>query len=928
MNIQMTTTNTLHKKALLYFIFTCIMCCSLQAQSILKGRVTDKSTKEGLAGCTVYNTSSQIGAITDTDGRYEIAVEKGDTVTFEYLGYNNAILVFTGEFLEYNPQMTEAEAFVSDEVVVSASRISEKITESTSSIQKMTATQIQSSASGNFYQGLGNLKEIDINTSSMGFQVLNTRGFNTTSPVRIVQFIDGMDNQAPGLNFPVGNLVGASDIDLESVELISGAASALYGANAYQGVVSMTTKNPWDYQGLTVKVKGGSRAMFDLSMRYANTLGKKDKFGFKVTAGYFRGNEWIADDSTANLYGDISTTLDLSSITRKLQYSDDSTTAADFRALNAWLNFYPIANPGKKEVFAPGYMEGNLTDKHAESLKAAAQLAYKFNDKLQISYDYKFGRGTAVYQGSNRYSVNNILFQQHKLQLTHPNFQVKAYTTLENAGDSYDMVFAAINLSKAGIGNYAKEWIKEYFTRMKEFTNDYDDEPQQWMVDSAKAMANNTAYANAWLIPGTPAFDSAYNSIKGDADFRSGAKFQDKSSLQHIEGQYNKEWNMGLGVVAGASFRNYRPQSYGTIFKDTLTNPADTLSDGTPDPKGDYLNLNTWEMGGFVQASYKMLEDHLKIIGSVRVDKHENFKTQFSPRISVIGNWKKNTFRFSAQSAFRAPTLQNQYILLDLGPLLLKGNIAGTNNAYDYQSVQDFQAVYDTTFNIDPSILKTVNIAALQPEQLKSFELGYRGVWAKNLYVDIVGYFNIYSNFIGDLRVVEPNSPAVAGEETGLDAVLSENTRLVQYAVNAKEDVTSYGISVGLNYYIWKSLMASANYTWTDLNTENLSDPIIPGFNTPNHKFNIGLSAKKIWKGFGFNTNFKWVSNYLWESSFGDGNVPSFYLWDVQVNYEFPKWFTVFAGGSNITNNKHIEAYGSPMIGGTGYAGLLFNIGQ
>ena len=120
--------------------------------------------------------------------------------------------------------------------------------------------------------------------------------------------------------------------------------------------------------------------------------------------------------------------------------------------------------------------------------------------------------------------------------------------------------------------------------------------------------------------------------------------------------------------------------------------------------------------------------------------------------------------------------------------------------------------------------------------------------------------------------------------------------------------------------------MASANYTWTDLNTKNLSDPIIPGFNTPNHKFNIGLSAKKIWKGFGFNTNFKWVGNYQWESSFGDGKVPSFHLWDIQVNYEFPKWFTLFAGGSNITNNRHIEAYGSPMIGGTGYAGILFNL--
>src|SRR5690606_13423783 len=101
--------------------------------------------------------------------------------------------------------------------------------------------------------------------------------------VRMVQFIDGMDNQAPGLNFPVGNLVGASDIDLASVELISGAASALYGANAFQGVVSMISKDPFNYPGLQVRVKGGSREMFDGQIRYANSFGKKrgdkDMFG-------------------------------------------------------------------------------------------------------------------------------------------------------------------------------------------------------------------------------------------------------------------------------------------------------------------------------------------------------------------------------------------------------------------------------------------------------------------------------------------------------------------------------------------------------------------------------------------------------------------------------------------------------------------------
>ena len=84
-------------------------------------------------------------------------------------------------------------------------------------------------------------------------------------------------------------------------------------------------------------------------------------------------------------------------------------------------------------------------------------------------------------------------------------------------------------------------------------------------------------------------------------------------------------------MVAGASFRNYSPNSFGTIFKDTLVNPADTLADGKPDPDGKYLNLNTWEVGGYAQGTVKLFDDHLKLVASARIDKHENFDLQFSP---------------------------------------------------------------------------------------------------------------------------------------------------------------------------------------------------------------------------------------------------------------------------------------------------------
>ncbi len=416
------------------------------AQEInIKGKIRDKKTKESLIGANVQLKNTNFGTVTDIDGNFEIKANATlpGILVISYLGYADQEINIISENQTLDIALEEQEIRVSNDIVISASRVSERIQTSPSSIQKLNAKQIQNVASGNFYQSLGNMKEVDITTSSMGFQVFNTRGFNTTAPVRVVQFIDGMDNQAPGLNFPVGNLVGANDLDLESVEVISGASSALYGANAFQGVLSMQTKNAFDYKNLQLKIKGGNRHLIDAQLRYANAFGKKkydrDVFGFKISGGYFSANDWMADDSIANLYGDIETDVNVSTVVRKLQFSEDTAIARQFRALNAYLDFFPNAFPGIINVKTPGYMEQDLTDNKTQSIKANLALYARPIQDMQLEYQYKFGLGTAVYQGANRYNVKNILFQQHKVQLDYKGFMLQYYTTQENAGKSYEI---------------------------------------------------------------------------------------------------------------------------------------------------------------------------------------------------------------------------------------------------------------------------------------------------------------------------------------------------------------------------------------------------------------------------------------------------------------------------------------------------------
>lgn len=947
----------MRKHFTLLLIFSLFSVLSFAQNKTITGVIKDKKSGETLISASVIVKGTTTGVQTDPSGKFSIELDLTEpkTLIVSYLGYQQFEIPVDKSTTNVTVEM-ETINMVGQEVVVSGSRVSETILQSTATIQKMNAKEISEIASGDFYSGLSTLKGVDVTTSSMGFQVINMRGFNTTAPVRIVQFVDGMDNQAPGLNFPVGNLVGANDLDLESVEVISGPASALYGPNAFQGVVSMKTKNPYDYPGLSVKVQGGMRDYADAQVRFAGAYGKEKRFGVKVTAQYKRAYDWLANDTVyrpiyddptdstaANIYGDISTDIDLSSIVEQAQDDPDNTQEErdDFIALNNWLGLVsPNAYPGTINVKAPGYKENDISSNNTYSAKATAALHYRFKGGIEASLTYKFGIGTAIYQASNRYSVNNILFNQIKGEVSGRNWNFKAYSTFEDAGDSYDIVFTAINISKQGITDYVGEYLGAYFDTLKIMTEDFDDDATNEEVAIAHQYASETAEANGWIQPGTAKFDSLKHEIINNADLQKGSKFTDKSNLQHVEGQYNFDWPW-MDVLIGANFRRYDPQSFGTIFADTLVNAGDTLANGSADLTAEFVDLSLWEVGGFVQLSKKFFKDRFKVMASVRADKNKNFPVQFSPRASLMYNLKGHVFRVSGQSAFRTPTLQNQFIRLDVGPLTIAGNLNGWDNLYTLESVTAFdnfldsvqtQGVwFDSVYDVAAGKLKTYSAKKIRPEQVKTIEVGYRGVVFKKLYIDAVYYYNWYTDFIGEIRVVQPQN-ATAGEQSGIDQLLSyspsnESYTRYQIPVNAQQQVRSMGATLGLAYYFNDKYSATMNYTWAKLIDDDLDDPIIPGFNTPEHKINVGVKGRNVWKGLGFAASFQWVDKYLWESTFGTGVVPSYSFLDLQLSYEIPKWYTTLrVGGSNVYNLQRQEAYGAPKIGAMVYGSILFDI--
>src|SRR5215510_5821308 len=175
------------------------------------------------------------------------------------------ILEITPFILSAQTDTLESDSSVADlpGVVVSASRRKEKILQAPVSIEKMELKDIRQSAQPSFFDAIENIKGVQMITPSLGFKVINARGFTNTTNVRFVQMVDGMDIQAPHIGAPIANTLGPNDLDIYSVEIIPGSSSAIYGMNAINGTADFITKSPFLFEGLDIQQRTGVNHLND-----------------------------------------------------------------------------------------------------------------------------------------------------------------------------------------------------------------------------------------------------------------------------------------------------------------------------------------------------------------------------------------------------------------------------------------------------------------------------------------------------------------------------------------------------------------------------------------------------------------------------------------------------------------------------------------
>ena len=912
----------------------------LAAQERLHGSITDEESGEPLIGASILIQGTTRGTVTDFDGSFEIRVDALPvTLEISYLGYETLVQEINDASGRLDYELAPTSGITLAVTEVTGQRISDKQKAAPLTVESLDVLAIKETPSDNFYDGLGSLKGVDLTAASLGFKVVNTRGFNSTSPVRSLQIIDGVDNQSPGLNFSLGNFLGASELDVVKVDLIVGASSAFYGPNAFNGVISMETKNPFYQKGLSASVKAGERSLLETAIRWGDAISNKvgdDWFAYKFNFSYLTAQDWEAnnfdpiDDSrvpasnpgrydAVNIYGD--------------EYSP----AADFRTFEPWIY------PGLGNWYRTGYKEVDLVDYGTENLKSNVALHFRLNpmeqeESPELIIGSNYANGTTVYQGDNRFSLKNIQFFQHKIELRKTDkYFVRAYMTHEDAGDSYDPYFTALALLDSAKStnlwsqDYERFFRNEFLDDIQEsgypqlevnvdpntgaITLGFDrDAAMAWLEANeevlrgyhtlAEAHANqqsNPSVSNDFYVPGTTRFQQLFDEIRSKPRAEGGTLFIDRSKLIHTHAEYTFTPAFTDKIVVGANFREYRPESEGSVFYDTAG-----------------FKITNSEFGVYTGIEKGISDGKWRFSGTLRMDKNENFDYLFSPAASIVYKPRANNFlRVSFSSAIRNPTLTDQYLNLNVGRATLAGNLNGVKGLTTIESLSDYLT------NPGPNVLETFDIDPVRPEKVKTFEVGYRSTLFNSLYVDAGYYYSIYNDFLGFNLGADASFDPATGFPTNID--------IFRYAANSINEVTTQGFALGLNYYFGDNYTLAGNYSWNKLNKEFVDDPIIPAFNTPEHKFNISFSGRNL-SGFtknpiGFNINYKWIDSFIFEGSPQfTGGIPSYSLLDAQVNYNFKSINTTLKiGASNLLNNKSFQTYGGPRIGRLAYISLLYD---
>lgn len=956
---------------LLMLVLVCTASQALaQATTTVSGNVKNSKSKESIGAVSVMVKGTNDGTFTDDKGNFKLTTTATPpfTLVLTSVGFASKEVNVDAAGSSVNVEL-DVSFSLGQDIVVAASRLPERILEAPVSIERVTATQIRNIPGAGYYDALNNLKGVDVVTSSYTFKTVSTRGFNGSGNLRFNQFVDGMDNTAPALNFSVSNIVGLTELDVDNMELLSGPSSALYGSGGQNGTLLISSKDPFKYQGVSLMVKQGvmhlgndARNDATLFQNYVLRWGQKvsEKFAFKIGAEYMKTDDWVADDKSNLARNNVLSNLKPGDRASDPNYDgvnvlgDEASASMQGVALGGIfgpsntslplvigalginpvdgldateqgqiLGFYAGQDPavyGPLPAFANGVLSGAYLDENGTPI-LVSRTGYDEQDIVDYnSFNFKVSGG--LY-----YKFTNTLTAS--LTANWGNG-----TTVYTGADRYSIKNFTMGQYKLELRD--KNWFLRGYTTQENSGDSYASTLAALGVNNAWSSnstwfgtyaANYAGARGAGLdpatshgaartaadvnrfAPGSQQFIDSFNAIITRPISQGGAQFADQSDLWHFEGQYNfSEAIKVVDVLVGANYRAFSLNSEGTIFADT----AGRISIG--------------EYGGYIQLKKSLLDDVLNLTASGRYDKNENFEGRFTPRFGAsIRVAKDNNVRLSFQQAYRFPSNQDQWINLQTPGTILIGGLPGFADFYNFSGnpVYTAESVGAARAAANPTLLQQAEFVPIRPEVVNTFEIGYRGLITKNFMVDAYFYSSKYTDFIARVAVAR----GISGNPTTspVEVLNPFTTTNYSFVTNSPDDVNAIGWGLSMEYRTHSGYSFTGNVYGDEL--RNVKEGLITFFNTPKLRFNLGLGNADVVSGFGFNMVYRWQDNINWEGTFGSGDIPSFGVMDAAISYKLPKTkHQIKIGGQNLFNNYYRNAFGNPYVGGLYYISLGYNV--
>ncbi|RYF86675.1 MAG: TonB-dependent receptor [Chitinophagaceae bacterium] len=879
---------------------------SLWAQNVtVSGRVSSTGTGENVSNVSVKVKGGTQGTTTDGAGNFTISVPSLPvTLVFTSVGFETQeVTVNSTAPVTINFAPT---TIIGQEVVVSASRTPQRILEAPVTVDRVSAVAIRNAPAANYYDFIGNLRGVDVVTSSLTFKTPTTRGFSGSGNYRVNQIVDGMDNQAPGLNFSVGSVIGLTELDVESMELLTGASSALYGPGGMNGTILINSKNPFRYQGLSYQIKTGIMHIGDQERgvspyyNWAVRWAKKtsDRFAFKIGAELIKAQDWLARDYRN--YKRLGTTGQISAGTRETDpnydgvnvYGDETTINLRTSVLDLiaqqvpFLAGYISTLPGNIPVSRTGYTENQVVNPTTINFKFSGAVHYKVTSGIEAVLAGNWGTGNTVYTGSDRYSLKDLKVGQYKLELNAKDWFLRGYTTQENAGESHNITVTTRLFNEAW--KPSPTWYQQYAFA-------YLNALQAGRPDLE---AHNIARSTADIgrpAAGSEQFRQLFDEVRKKPISAGGGLLLDKSDLYMAEGQYNFGSKIPFAdVIIGGNWKQYVLNSEGTLFADKIDSA-----------------IKISEYGAYVQAGREIIKDRLRLTASGRYDKNKYFEGRFTPRVTALYKpAPDHNIRLSFQTAYRFPTTQQQWIdLKTTSGILIGGN---------RQLAEKYNLINNAPYSVK-NFNERVPYQESKPESVTSFELGYKALIQKRLLLDIVGYYGTYQDFITRRDVIQT--------PTGVPPVSTTSGTGFSIVANAPGKVKTYGWALAAEYLLPANFVLSGSLSSDKI--EDVPTDFRASFNTPDLRSVLSISNS----GFGFNRNlganitWRWQKGFLYESDFVVGELPAYHTVDLAVSYKVPTIKSMFKfGANNFLNQYYRNAVGNPSIGGLYYVSFAYNV--